>query len=157
MARNQPENFPPLINGRAPEQIKPVMWEMVDAQGASAGVAGQKQVRVFRLATASSTYDVQITKRIFYPKRFDHKDPKASMAYTLTLWGWSHTDGVYHSPSVGRSYRWKDMDHLRGPDFAHKMGLSYTDANALLKLLQDCRHSVSLCEVIDMEDEDGND
>tara|TARA_R110002110_G_C13093266_1_gene685047 strand:- start:101 stop:562 length:462 start_codon:yes stop_codon:yes gene_type:complete len=153
MSRTQAKNFPPLINGRAPEHIKPLEWEMVNAKGTYAGTSHNYQVRVFQLTAASSTYDVQITKRIFYPKRFDHKEPKASMAYTLTLWGWNHTDGTFHSPTVGRSYRWKDMECLHGPGFAHKMGLEYTDANAMLELLQDCGHSVSLCNVVDPVDE----
>ena len=146
MSRTQAENFPPLVDGRAPEHIKPVGWELTDSTGISAG-AVSKTVRAYRLATANSTYDLQVTSRVFFPDSWDCHKPKQSLAFTITLWGWSHTDGAFHSPSVGRSYRWKDGDHLHGPDFASKMGLSYTDANALLELLQECNHSVSLCEV----------
>ena len=146
MSYVQPLIVPKLIDGRVPEHIKPVGWELTDSTGISAG-AVSKTVRAYRLATNNSTYDLQLSSRIFFPESWDCHKPKQSTAYTITLWGWSYNDGSFHTASVGKSYRWKDGDHINGHDFAVKMSLNHTDANALLQLLAEMHHSVSLCEV----------
>ena len=140
MSKQQARIYPRLIGGRFPKYVKPVDWEVVDQSGLSAGVS--RAVAVYKLEVDGTRYDLQLTKRVFYRESWTNTEPKGSCAFTITIWGWSHND-VHHSPSIGRSFRWKDHESINGRDFALKMEMNDPDADAILGLLMKLGHPVS--------------
>ena len=139
--RTEPLNYPKQLRNESAELL-PVSWEQPSTTGLPTHHSAS-WVRVFRYESNGTRYDLQFTKRFFTPERFDDKDPKQASAFTLTIWGWYHNDGTMSAGSVGRTFRWKDHDHINGQHFANVMALNVADANALLELLQDCQHSAS--------------
>ena len=109
----------------------------------------KSRVRSFRVEANGSKYDLQVTEREFVSTVLSQSDLARNgddydRAFTVTIFGWCHTD-TDHNPTVGRTYRWREGDHIHGPDFGYKMGLMPRDVDSILMVLESAGHSVKLC------------
>ena len=110
------------------------------------------RVRRFRVDVDCAVYDLQLTEREFVSTQLSQSQGKRDAGgggdydreFTVTIFGWIHVD-THHNPAIGRTCRWREGAYLHGVDFASKMGLVPTDADAILRVLEAGGHSVMLC------------
>ncbi|QDP48315.1 MAG: hypothetical protein Unbinned4944contig1000_39 [Prokaryotic dsDNA virus sp.] len=147
-----PEVKRPTIPGPQHQlKMKPPNWEHDSLSWETQPLS---VVRSFRLEMDGSTLDLTITAREFVSTQLSQSQGKRDsggggdfdMAFTVTVWGALNHDH-WDSPSVGRSYRWREGDHIHGSTFVYKTGLTQSVTNAVLKVLRECGHSVSTCDV----------